>query len=168
MPPDSPVERSYVVKRASPQEVYAVVVDVEAYPRLFPELKAVRIVERRPAAPGTPMVLRVELRAQVVLAVRYVIDMRCDPDALTVDWTFVEGDVVVDSRGAWRFTPEGEGTKTVYRVSLSVKAPLPGFVLRKATDALVSASIPAMFASIEREVHRRRAAGPDTPGLPGT
>ena len=42
-----------------------------------------------------------------------------------------------------------------YRVSLDVKAPVPGFVLRKVTDGLVAASIPAMFASIEREVRRR-------------
>ena len=41
-----------------------------------------------------------------------------------------------------------------YRVSLDVKAPVPGFVLRKVTDGLVAASIPAMFTSIEREVRR--------------
>jgi hypothetical protein len=34
---------------------------------------------------------------------------------------------------------------------------VPGFVLRKVTDGLVSASIPAMFASIEREVRSRQA-----------
>ena len=39
---------------------------------------------------------------------------------------------------------------------MRIKAPLPGFIVRKATDALVSASLPGMFASIEREVNRRR------------
>ena len=52
---------------------------------------------------------------------------------------------------------EGSGTALDYRVALDVKAPLPGFVLRKVTDTLVSASIPKMFASIEREVRRRQA-----------
>jgi len=37
-----------------------------------------------------------------------------------------------------------------------VKAPVPGFVLRKVTDGLVAASIPAMFASIERELRHRQ------------
>ena len=42
-------------------------------------------------------------------------------------------------------------------MSLDVRAPLPGFVLRKVTDGLVSASLPNMFASLDREVRRRQA-----------
>jgi ribosome-associated toxin RatA of RatAB toxin-antitoxin module len=152
MDPRAPVERTYLVRGASPREVYDVVVDVEAYPRLFPEFKMVRVIERRPS------IVRAEFRAEVVLAVRYVLDLRCDADALTVDWTFVEGEIVVDSIGSWRFLPEAGGTRAVYRASLVVKAPLPGFIVRKATDALVAASIPGMFAAIDREVQRRREA----------
>jgi hypothetical protein len=33
---------------------------------------------------------------------------------------------------------------------------VPGFLLRKITDILVTLSLPAMFASIEREVGRGR------------
>jgi len=148
----TPVERNYLVRGSSPREVYDVVVDFDAYPRLFPEMKAVRVVERRAA------VARVEFRAEVVLSVRYVLDMTCDPDALTVDWTFVEGEIVVDSVGSWRFSTEGDGTRVVYRAALAVKAPLPGFIVRRATDALVAASLPGMFAAIDREVARRRQA----------
>ncbi len=146
----APIERSYLVRGASSREVYDVVVDFEAYPRLFPELKAVHVLDRQAGN------LRVEFRAEVVLAVRYVLDVRCDSDALTVDWTFVEGEVVVDSTGGWRFSSEAAGTKVDYRVKMLIKAPLPGFIVRKATDALVAASIPGMFASIDREVRRRR------------
>jgi len=128
-----------------------VVVDFEAYPRLFPEFKSVRVLERR-----LPIV-RAEFRVEVVLSVRYVLDIRCDPQALTVDWTYVEGEIVVDSTGGWRFSQELAGTRVDYRASLLIKAPLPGFVVRKATDALVAASIPGMFASIDREVRRRKA-----------
>lgn len=150
----TPVERSHLVRGATPSEVYQVVVDFEAYPRLFPELTAVRVLQR------TPPVWRVEFRASVVIPVRYVLDLRCDPEALTVDWTYVEGEVVADSTGSWRFHAEagGGGTKVDYRAAMTIKAPLPGFIMRKATDALVSASLPGMFASIDREVQRRRAA----------
>ena len=95
--------------------------------------------------------------AAVVIAVRYVLDLICDADALTVDWTFVEGEIVTDSVGGWRFTAAGDGTNIDYRAALDVKAPLPGFVLRKVTDGLVAASLPNMFASIEREVRRRQS-----------
>ena len=108
----------------------------------------------------TGQVVRVEFRAEVVIAVRYVLDLACDPGRLAVDWTFVEGDVVTGSVGGWRFTATGDGTTIDYRAALDVKAPLPGFILRKVTDGLVAASLPNMFASIEREVRGRQARAP--------
>ena len=79
-----PVHRTHLVARATPAQVYAVVTDFPAYARLFPEFKQTRVVST------TGNVVRVEFRAEVVIAVRYVLDLACDPSALTVDWTFVE------------------------------------------------------------------------------
>ncbi len=151
----TPVEKRHLIARAAPADVYAVVTDFGAYPRLFPEMKSVRVLSggAAPVAGGT---VRVEFRLQIVLPVRYVLDMTCDPAAHSLDWTFVEGEIVTDSVGGWRLVAEGDGTAVTYRVALDIKAPVPGFVLRKVTDGLVSASIPAMFASIEREVRARQ------------
>ncbi len=149
-----PVEKRHVVARATPAQVYDVVSDFPAYPRLFPEMKATRVLSGGDA-PRVGGTVRVEFRLQIVLPVRYVLDLVCDPAGHRLDWTFVEGEIVTQSVGSWRFTPEGDGTAMTYRVSLDVKAPVPGFVLRKVTDGLVAASIPAMFASIEREVRQR-------------
>jgi ribosome-associated toxin RatA of RatAB toxin-antitoxin module len=151
-----PVHRSHLVARATPAEVYAIVTDFPAYPRLFPEMKQVRVVST------TGNVVRVEFRAEVVIAVRYVLDLSCDRETLTVNWTFVEGDIVTDSTGGWRFTASGDGTTIDYRAALDVKAPLPGFILRRVTDGLVAASLPNMFASIEREVRARQAGARQT------
>jgi len=149
-----PVHRTHLVARATPAEVYAIVTDFPAYPRLFPEIKQARVVSTN------GLVVRVDFRAEVVIAVRYVLDLTCDPTALTVDWTFVEGELVTDSVGGWRFTATGDGTTIDYRAALDVKAPLPGFILRKVTNGLVAASLPNMFASLEREVRRRQAQAP--------
>lgn len=124
--------------------------DFLAYPKLSPEFTGVKIIE----TDGKRM--RVEFRAQVVIPARYVLDMVCDPDNHTVDWTYVEGEVVTDSRGGWRFSPQGEGTRIDYQATLDVRAPVPGFILRKITDAVVSAALPSMFASITREVAVRK------------
>jgi ribosome-associated toxin RatA of RatAB toxin-antitoxin module len=145
-----PVHRRQVISRVTPAEVYAVVTDFAVYPRLFPEIKGARVLST------TGNVVRVEFQAQVVLPVRYVLDLVCDPGPATVDWSFVEGEVVTDSAGSWRFSAEGDGTAIDYRVALDVRAPLPGFVLRKITDGLVSASLPNMFVSLERELRRRQ------------
>jgi coenzyme Q-binding protein COQ10 len=147
-----PVRREHVIREGTPAEAYAVVTDFAAYPRLFSDFAATTVL----ATEGNRR--RVEFRVQKVLPIRYVLDLVCDPEACTVDWTFVEGEVVTGSEGGWRFTAEGAGTRIAYRASLTIKAPLPGFVIRKVTDALVSASLPAMFGSVEREVAARRRA----------
>jgi ribosome-associated toxin RatA of RatAB toxin-antitoxin module len=149
-----PVRRNHFVPAASPAEVYAVVVDFAAYPRLFSEFSSTRVL----ATLGQQV--RVEFNVKVMISARYVLDLVCDGDACTVDWTFVEGDVVTDSRGSWRFTAEGNGTRIDYAAALEVKAPLPGFMLRRITDAILSAAIPGMFAAITREVAARKAAPP--------
>jgi uncharacterized membrane protein len=138
----------------SPAEVFAVVTDFPSYPRLFKEMKSVTVLSRD----GNRQ--RVEFRLEMVIAIRYVLDLICDAAAGTVDWTYVEGEIVTDSRGGWRFTAEGDGTKVDYQAALTINAPLPGFVVKKVTNALVSASLPAMFTSIENEARsRKRAAG---------
>lgn len=148
--PAEPVRRTHQVPNATPADVYAVVVDFAAYPRLFSEFTSVRVIETA----GNRQ--RVEFNVQVVMPARYVLDLVCDATALTVDWTFVEGTIISDSRGNWRFTAEGTSTRIDYTAALEVNAPLPGFVLRKISNAIVSASLPAMFASITKEVAARK------------
>jgi ribosome-associated toxin RatA of RatAB toxin-antitoxin module len=138
-----------VLQGIAPAAVYAVVVDFAAYPRLFPEIKAARVLSTEGKR------VRTEFRGNIVLPFRYVLDLDCDPDALTVDWSYVEGEVVKNSEGGWRFSPVGDGTRVEYRVVMEISAPLPGFLLRKITDGLVALSLPAMFASVEREAKAR-------------
>lgn len=144
-----PVRRNQIFSGVSPAAVYAVVTDFEAYPRMFKEISSARVIEKEGQR------VRAEFRLPMMLPVRYVLDLVCDPEALTVEWSFVEGDVVTDNRGGWRFASQGADTQVDYHVSLSVKAPVPGFVLRKITDSLVSASLPGMFRALEAEVRQR-------------
>ena len=147
----TPLRRSHLARGATPAELYAVVTDFEAYPRLFRDMKSATIKER------VGNRTRVEFRLEMVVAIRYVLDLVSDATAYTVDWTYVEGEVVTGSEGAWRFVPEKDGTRMDYKVALQIKAPLPGFVIRRVTDALVSASLPAMFTAIEQEAAARKS-----------
>ena len=144
-----PVTKTAVLQGITPAAVYAVVVDFAAYPRLFPEIKAARVLSTEGKR------VRAEFRGNIVLPFRYVLDLDCDPEALTVDWRYVEGEVVKNSEGGWRFSPEGDGVRVEYRVAMEISAPLPGFLLRKITDGLVALSLPAMFAAVEREARQR-------------
>jgi len=149
--PLAPVTKTAVLSGIAPAAVYAVVVDFAAYPRLFPEIKAARVLSTEGKR------VRAEFRGNIVLPFRYVLDLDCDPAALTVDWRYVEGEVVKNSKGGWRFSAEGDGARVEYRVAMEISAPLPGFLLRKITDGLVALSLPAMFASVEREAKARGA-----------
>src|SRR5262245_41529211 len=75
-----PVHRTHFFAGASPREAYDVVVDFAAYPRLFPDIKTTRVIT------AGPPVFRVEFGLQMVLPVRYVLDLTCDPQAPSVDW----------------------------------------------------------------------------------
>jgi ribosome-associated toxin RatA of RatAB toxin-antitoxin module len=145
-----PVRHNALMAGVSPAEVFAVVVDFSAYPRLFPEIKQVRVLSSEAGR------VRAEFRGNLVLPFRYVLDLDCDAQAGTVTWTYVEGELVKDSTGGWHLAPEAGGTRVDYQVALRIDAPVPGFLLRKITDGLVALSLPAMFASIEREIGRRR------------
>ena len=145
-----PVRHSAFMAGVSPAEVFAVVVDFSAYPRLFPEIKQARVLRSEAGK------VRAEFRGNLVLPFRYVLDLACDAQAGTVKWTYVEGEMVKDSTGGWRFAAEAGGTRVEYEVALRIGAPLPGFLLHRITDGLVTLSLQAMFRSIEREVGRRR------------
>ena len=147
--PLAPVTRSAVLQGIAPATVYAVVVDFVAYPRLFSEIKGARVL----SVVGKRV--RAEFSGNIVVPFRYVLDLDCDPEALIVDWRYVEGEVIKNSEGCWRFSPEGDGTRVEYRVATEISAPLPGFLLRKITDGLVALSLPAMFAAVEREARAR-------------
>ena len=144
-----PVRKSAILRDVAPAAVYDVVVDFPTYPRLFPEIKAARVL----SSDGRHV--RAEFRGNIVLPFRYVLDLDCNPGALAVDWRYVEGEMVKNSEGGWRFAVEGDGTRVDYSVAMEISAPVPGFILRKITDGLVALSLPAMFASIEREAKAR-------------
>ena len=146
-----PVRHSQSFLGVAPKFVYQTLTDFESYPSFFKEIQAASVLHRHGPT------VRVEFHVPMMLPVRYVLDLTCDPDALTIQWTFVAGDIVIDNHGAWRVAAEGTGSKIDYEVTLSVKAPVPGFVLRKLTDTLVSASLPGMFRALQAEASRRQS-----------
>jgi ribosome-associated toxin RatA of RatAB toxin-antitoxin module len=150
----TPVRRTHHVRGAQPRELYDIVTDFPAYPRMFREVKSASVL----SVEGNRS--RVEFRLEMVVAVRYTLDLVCNPEALTVQWTYVEGEVVTGSEGGWSFVAEDGGTRMEYQAALTIHAPLPGFVVRRVTQALVSASLPGMFAAIETELQARRRQSP--------
>ena len=146
------VQRSHFVAGAQPRELYDIVTDYEHYPKFFPEFTGTRVVSRS----GDKV--RVEFRAKMVKEVRYTLDIthKSEGPELGTSWTFVEGQIVSDSRGAWNFRDENGGTRINYRAGIDVKAPLPGFIINKIAEAILGSSIPNMFKALEKESTARK------------
>jgi ribosome-associated toxin RatA of RatAB toxin-antitoxin module len=143
------IERDHVVRGLAPKQLYDVVTDSACYPRIFPEFTGTKVLSNDGAR------ARVEFRARVVAEVRYVIDVVQQADVFTTEWTFVEGEVVSDSKGGWRFVAEGPDTHIYYHAGIAIRAPLPKFVINKISNALMGTSIPNMFRAVEREAQAR-------------
>ncbi|HJZ84105.1 MAG TPA: SRPBCC family protein [Polyangia bacterium] len=146
------VQRTHFIAGATPRELFDIVTDYEHYPNFFPEFTRVRVLAREGAQ------LRVEFRAKMVKEVRYTLAITHEegPTEFGTRWTFVDGQIVSDSRGSWRFRPEAGGTRIEYQAGIDVRAPLPGFILNRITEAILGKSIPNMFQALERESAARR------------
>lgn len=145
------IEREQVVHGLSPKQLYDVVTDYSCYPRIFPEFTGSRVISE------SGVTRRVEFRARVAMVeVRYTLDIVHDDAACKTEWTFVEGEVVSDSKGGWHFVAEGPGqTRIRYHAGIAIRAPLPKFVINKISNALMGTSIPNMFRALEREAQAR-------------
>ena len=144
------IEREQLVRGLSPKQLYDVVTDYPCYPRIFPEFTGCRVVSENGATK------RVEFRARIAMVeVRYVLDIVHDENAFKTEWTFVEGEVVSDSKGGWHFVAESDGAKILYHAGIAIRAPLPKFVINKVSNALMGTSIPNMFRALEREAQAR-------------
>jgi ribosome-associated toxin RatA of RatAB toxin-antitoxin module len=149
------IHREHFISGLQPKDLYEVVTDYACYPRIFPEFTGCKVL----ADDGKKA--RVEFRARVVVEVRYVLEILKDPENFQTEWTFVEGEVVTDSQGGWKFTAEGDGSRIHYHAGIAVRAPLPKFMINKIANGLMGTSIPNMFRALESEARervRRRAA----------
>jgi ribosome-associated toxin RatA of RatAB toxin-antitoxin module len=146
------VERTHFVAGATPRELYDIVTDFEQYPRFFPDFTGTRVLSRN----GDKA--HVEFRAKMVKEVRYTLEIthRSEGPEIGISWTFVEGQIVSDSRGGWKFRDENGGTRIDYRAGIDVKAPLPGFIINKIAEAILGSSIPNMFKALEKEAAARK------------
>ncbi len=124
------------------ERVFAVIADYERYPQFLPEVKAVRLSDRRGGE------VNVHYRVQLIRSVRYTVRM-VEEQPSRISWTFVEGEVMKDNKGEWRLEPDGAGGT---RITYTVEARFGALVPRAITDKLIETSLPSML-----EAFRRRA-----------
>ncbi|MDJ0768774.1 MAG: SRPBCC family protein [Ilumatobacter sp.] len=122
---------------APPDRVWAIAIDLEAYPVWTHDVKDVVITHRdEEGRPST-----VEFRTSALgRSTHYTLayDYSDAPNALA--WSMIKGDIQRSIDGAFRFEPTGNGqTHVHYDLAIELVVPLPGFVKRRAERRILNA-----------------------------
>jgi ribosome-associated toxin RatA of RatAB toxin-antitoxin module len=129
---------------AAPQAVYAVIVDVGAYPDWISQLKSAEVLEHDSA--GRPS------------QVRFTIDAGMFSDTLVVayewsdigaEWHLVSGTKVKEQTGGYRLTPTAGGTSVDYDLQLDVDMPMFSLFRGQAERMLTDAALTSLKKRVE-------------------
>jgi ribosome-associated toxin RatA of RatAB toxin-antitoxin module len=135
-----------VIIRATPEQCFDILTDFDRYPEWSPDIKAVRIVESDEFNRPTRVAFRAAAFGRSTsLTLAY--DYSNAPKELA--WVQVDGDLTQRYDGAYVFELAGEETQVTYRLTVALKAPLPGFVKRRAESRLVGGALKELKARAE-------------------
>lgn len=113
----------------APEKMFALVADLDAYPRFVPNCLAMTV---RPDAGGAQLARMTVSFGPMTRA--YTSRVLADPEAGTIAAQAVDGPFShLDS--LWRFEPEGQGTRVRFEIDFSISNPLLAAVAEPAFSA---------------------------------
>jgi ribosome-associated toxin RatA of RatAB toxin-antitoxin module len=138
-------ESTIVIERA-PDEVMAVIADLEAYPEWSSDFREVEILST--GADGRPEEARFVIESGPIrdeYTLRYVWD-----DDATVTWELARaGSLLSALDGEYALEARGAGTEVTYRLAVDLKIPMIGMIKRKAEKVIVDTALKGLKARVE-------------------
>lgn len=130
-----------------PKAMFALVSDLEAYPRFIPNCKSM-VVKKDSGAPGDVRFARMTLSFGPITQ-GYTSRVTLDPVALTIDAKATDGpfQYLINQ---WRFEPEASGTKVHFEVDFKISNPLVAAVAEPAFAAKQREIMDAFIAEADR------------------
>jgi coenzyme Q-binding protein COQ10 len=133
-----------IVINAPMEKVFSLIINYEGYKDFIPEVRAVRVLERK------ENIATVQYEADVVKRIKYTLRHTAQPPS-KMTWSLVEGEMMKDNTGGWLLEPEGEGrTKVTYSVDIT----LGGFVPKAIVNALVDNSLPKLLENFKARAEK--------------
>ncbi|MBB3601918.1 ribosome-associated toxin RatA of RatAB toxin-antitoxin module [Mycolicibacterium sp. BK556] len=115
-----------VVIEASPEEILAVVADVESTPVRSPQYQSAEVLEAYDD--GKPHKVKVKIKA-AGLTDEQIVEYQWADNVVT--WTLVKASQLRSQDGKYTLTPDGDKTKVRFDLSIDLAVPLPGFVVKR-------------------------------------
>jgi ribosome-associated toxin RatA of RatAB toxin-antitoxin module len=117
---------------ATPDEILAVLYDLESLPRWSSAHQKVEVLERD--GEGHPTKSRQTVKV-VGVNDEQVLDYTVHPDG--VSWTLVSSKQQRAQEGRYTLTPDGESTRVRFELTVDPLVPLPGFVIKRGAKGLM-------------------------------
>jgi ribosome-associated toxin RatA of RatAB toxin-antitoxin module len=125
----------------------AVVLDFERYPEWARDVKQVTIHERDAEGRGS----KVEFRAAGLgKSFRYTLAYDYAQLPTSFSWTLVEGEMLRQLDGTYRFEADGDGTRVHYDLVVDLSAPLPGLIKRRAAGMIMGTALRELKKAVEQ------------------
>jgi coenzyme Q-binding protein COQ10 len=129
-----------IVINAPREKVFEVIADVERYPEFLPEVKGIKVSNKRGAECDVHYV------AEIVKTIKYTVHLK-EERPTKVSWTFVDGEFMKDNRGSWLLEEQGENaTKATYNIEVTLGALVPKTIV----NALVDTSLPKLLENFKK------------------
>jgi carbon monoxide dehydrogenase subunit G len=139
------VASSTITIDAAPEQVLAVIADIDSYPEWTGQIKSAQVVET--AADGRPRQARFLMDAGV-LKDEYVLQYDWTPAG--VRWELVGSSSVQKSQvGSYALAPQGSGTKVTYSLAVDIAMPMLGMFKRKAEKMIMDSALKELKKRVE-------------------
>ena len=137
---------STITISAPPDEVMAVIADIDHYPEWTGQIKSAEVLERD--ADGRPREAHFVMDAGV-LKDEYV--LQYDWTASGVSWHLVGTSSVQKSQvGSYALAPQAEGTEVTYSLSVDIAMPMLGMFKRKAEKMIMDSALKELKKRVEQ------------------
>jgi len=131
---------------ASPARCYEVATDFERYSEWARDVKSVTVHERDDQGRAT----KVEYRAAAIgKSITYTLAYGYTDAPGSFSWSLIEGDMLRQLDGTYRFEPDDDGTRVHYDLTVDLSAPLPGFMKRRAAGMIMGTALKELKREVE-------------------
>ncbi|KWX63262.1 SRPBCC family protein [Mycobacterium sp. NAZ190054] len=138
-------ENRETVIDATPEEILAVLFDLEALPEWSSAHQEVEVLDRDQQ--GRPRRSRQVVKI-VGISDEQVLDYSVHDDG--VGWTLVSSKQQRAQQGRYTLTPEGDKTRVRFDLTVDPIVPLPGFLVKKGAKGLMDTAIEGLRKRVEK------------------
>jgi len=136
---------------ASPTKTFKTAREIETYPDFMPDVKSVKILERRDDGYSRSEWVGHVSVASIDKDIRWVEDEWWNENELISNFELVEGDFKY-YKGDWKFEPLNGATRVTLTVDYDLGLPLVGAIIAKLLDKIMQNNIDGMLSAIKNRV----------------